>query len=259
MQAVRRWRGAATVLAQSGSAVRRGGLRSPARRLLTELGVELATDTERLSVPGRRGTLIVANHLSWLDIVAALAIEPTTFLAKREVGRWPLIGTMARRGGTRFVDRNELRRLPVVVDEVARTLRSGRSVVVFPEGTTWCGRCGGGKFRRAAFQAAIDAEAPIRPLTIEYRQGDELSTVASFVGDDTVLASLRRVTRASDLRVRVSAHEAFEPDSDRRELAARAETVVLRGNRTRSVLRHDRSSVAAAPSGPPAVHQAAHV
>jgi 1-acyl-sn-glycerol-3-phosphate acyltransferase len=222
MQAVRRWRGAATVLARSGSAARDGELRSPARRLLTELGVELATDTERLSVPGARGTLIVANHLSWLDVVAALAIEPTAFLAKREVGRWPLIGALARRCGTLFVDRNEVRRLPGVVEELARTLRSGRSVLVFPEGTTWCGRCRGGEFRRAAFQAAIDAGAPVRPLTFEYRQGDEPTTVASFVGDDTVLASLGRVTRASDLRVRISAHEAFEPDGDRRTLAARA-------------------------------------
>jgi 1-acyl-sn-glycerol-3-phosphate acyltransferase len=226
MQAVRRWRGALTVLAGAGSALRSGGLRPPARRLLTELGVEVATDTDRLSAPGARGTLIVANHLSWLDIVAALAIEPTAFLAKREVGRWPLISALARGCGTLYIGRNDLRGLPAVVGSVAATLRSGRSVLVFPEGTTWCGRHGGGVFRRAAFQAAIDAGAPMRPLTFEYFQGDEPSAVASFVGDDTLLRSLRRVTRASSLRVRVTAHEAFEPLGDRRELAARASLVV---------------------------------
>ncbi|TVT25754.1 1-acyl-sn-glycerol-3-phosphate acyltransferase [Amycolatopsis acidiphila] len=241
---MRRWRGALTVLAGAGSAVRNGGLRPPARRLLTELGVEVATDNDRLAAPDARGSLIVANHLSWLDIVTALAIEPTAFLAKREVGRWPLIGGLARRCGTMFIGRNELRGLPAVVADLAGALRSGRSVLVFPEGTTWCGRCGGGEFRRAPFQAAIDARAPIRPLTFEYLQGDEPSTVASFVGDDTLLASLRRVTQASDLQVRVTAHDAFEPDGDRRELAARAEASV------RSVL------TSARPRG---IRQAAHV
>ncbi|TNC28535.1 1-acyl-sn-glycerol-3-phosphate acyltransferase [Amycolatopsis alkalitolerans] len=220
---MRRWRGA---LAASGSAARGGELRSSARRLLTELGVEVVTDAERLSVPGARGTLIVANHLSWLDIVAALAIEPTAFLAKREVGRWPVVGGLARRCGTRFIDRHQLRGLPAVVVDVASTLRSGRSVLVFPEGTTWCGSHGGGTFRRAAFQAAIDARAPIRPVTLGYRQGGEPSTVASFVGEDTLLNSLRRVVRARDLRVEVEVHEAFEPYADRRELAARAEAAV---------------------------------
>ncbi|GHF72846.1 1-acyl-sn-glycerol-3-phosphate acyltransferase [Amycolatopsis bartoniae] len=218
---MRRWRDVASAL------TRGGDLRSRARRLLTDLGVDLASDTDRLGVPGR-GTLIVANHVSWLDVVAALAVEPTAFLAKREVGRWPVVSSLARRCGSRFIDRDELRGLPEVVAGLADTLRSGHSVVVFPEGTTWCGRCGSGTFRRAAFQAAIDAAAPIRPVTFEYRQGAEPSTVAAFVGEDTLLASLRRVVRASDVQVRVEAHPAFEPDGDRRELAARAEAAVRR-------------------------------
>ncbi|WP_236789819.1 1-acyl-sn-glycerol-3-phosphate acyltransferase [Amycolatopsis sp. GM8] len=227
MQTVRRWRGALAMLARTASTLRDGEFRAPARRLLTELGVEVATDADQLSVPGARGTLVVANHVSWLDIVAALAIEPVAFLAKREVGRWPMIGRIARRAGTRFISRDELRGLPGVVADLADTLRSGRSVLVFPEGTTWCGRYGG-VFRRAAFQAAIDAEAPIRPVTFAYRQGDEPSTIAAFVGDDTLVNSLRRVTRARDLRVVISAHEAFAPVGDRRALAARAEAEVRR-------------------------------
>lgn len=243
MQSVRRWGGALNVLTGARSAVRSGGLRTPARRLLAELGVQVATDTDRLSVAGARGTLIVANHLSWLDIVVALAIEPTGFLAKREIAGWPLVGALARQCGTLFIGRDELRELPAVVGELAGTLRAGRSVLVFPEGTTWCGRCGGGTFRRAAFQAALDAGAPIRPVTFEYRQGDQPSTVASFVGDDTVLRSLRRVTRASALNVRVSAHDPLEPDGDRRELAARAEARVFPASAAAPVLSGSRTAV----------------
>ncbi|HVW43488.1 MAG TPA: 1-acyl-sn-glycerol-3-phosphate acyltransferase [Amycolatopsis sp.] len=216
---MRRRAAATSVLAGS---LRRHDLREPARRLLEKLEVSLAANTDRLSVPGDRGTLIVANHISWLDIVAALAVEPTAFLAKHDVRRWPVIGSLAARHGTVFVDRHEMRRLPQVVAGLAGALRSGRSVVVFPEGTTWCGRCGQGVFRRAAFQAAIDAGAPIRPVTLEYDQGGEPSTAAAFVGDDPLLASLGRVTRARDLRIRLTAQPAFAADGDRRELAARA-------------------------------------
>lgn len=248
MTALRRWRGAAAVLACAPAAARGDGLGSPARRLLEELGVEVVADSERLSVPATRGTLVVANHLSWLDIVASLAVEPTGFLAKREVRDWPVLGRLAERRGTLFLGRAELRQLPRVVRELADTLRSGRSVLVFPEGTTWCGGAHdsahdsahntahrGGKFRRAVFQAAIDAGAPIRPVTFEYRQGGERSTVASFVGDDTLAASLRRVVRARDLSVHVCAHEPFSPVGDRRDLAARAEAVVHGWDRGRSL------------------------
>jgi len=207
-------------------AVSQRDLRTSARRLLTELGIGLDTNADRFSVPDRRGTLIVANHISWLDIVATIAVEPTAFLAKHEVRGWPLIGSLAAGCGTVFVDRREMRRLPEVVAGIADALRAGRSVVVFPEGTTWCGRCGQGVFRRAAFQAAIDADAPIRPLTVAYRQDGEPSTVPAFVGDDTIATSLRRVIRADGLKVALTAHPALDPDTGRRELAERAELSV---------------------------------
>ncbi|NKQ55085.1 1-acyl-sn-glycerol-3-phosphate acyltransferase [Amycolatopsis sp. K13G38] len=220
---MRRWAAVTSVLT---GASRRADLRTSARRLLDELGIGLSTNSERLSVPGETGTLVVANHVSWLDIVAAIAVEPTAFLAKHEVRTWPLIGSLAARCGTVFVDRREMRRLPEAVAGIAATLRAGRSVVVFPEGTTWCGRCGPGEFRRAAFQAAIDAGAPIRPVTLEYRQDGEPSTAAAFVGDETLATSLNRISRADGLEVRLTAHPALDPDGDRRELAARAELSV---------------------------------
>ncbi|HVV11128.1 lysophospholipid acyltransferase family protein [Amycolatopsis sp.] len=225
---MRRWQAVTSVLAGTSAAVRRRELGAQARRLLSELDIDLSANTDRLSVPGERGTLLVANHVSWLDIVAALAIEPVGFLAKREMREWPVLGGVAVRCGTTFIDRDELRGLPFVVSDLTSLLLSGRSVLVFPEGTTWCGHCRsadglpGGVFRRAAFQAAIDASALIRPVTFEYHQGGEPSTVASFVGTDTLFTSLRRVVRADGLGVRVTAQPAFAPDGDRRALAARA-------------------------------------
>ncbi|WP_405719627.1 lysophospholipid acyltransferase family protein [Streptomyces sp. NBC_00046] len=118
---------------------------------------------------GTTGTLVVANHISWLDIPLVAAVFPGRMLAKSEIRGWPLLGPLAARGGTLFVERDRLRALPTTVRTIGAALRGGSRVVVFPEGTTRCGRGTGGRFAPAAFQAAIDADATIRPVRITYR------------------------------------------------------------------------------------------
>lgn len=204
-----------------------GTLRGQARSVLAALGIRLEAGREPLTVPGGgTGTLIVANHISWLDVVAVLAVEPVTLLAKREIGRWPVIGTLARRVGTRFIDREALRELPSSIADLASTLRSGRSVLAFPQATTWCS-APGGRFRRATFQAALDAGAPVRPVTIAYEQLGAPSTVAAFLGDEDFVTSLRRVAGASALTVRITPHPPL-PLTDRRSLANEARSAVGR-------------------------------
>ncbi|MFD0473842.1 lysophospholipid acyltransferase family protein [Nonomuraea thailandensis] len=148
------------------------------------------------------GTLVVANHISWLDPLVIAATVPSRPLAKREVAGWPVISTLVAGAGALFIDRDRLTALPSAVAGVAGALRAGDTVVAFPEGTTWCGR-GMGGFRRAVFQAAIDAGADVRPATLRYREGREPSTRACFVGDDSLLASLLRVAATRDLVVEV--------------------------------------------------------
>lgn len=203
-------------------------VRRRAGRLLTDLGIRLACEAEELAVPGATtGTLVVANHISWLDALALLAVQPATLLAKREVGQWPVVGTLVRRAGTRFIDRDGLRGLPDTVRELAALLRSGQSVVVFPEGTTWCS-APGGPFRRATFQAALDAGAPVRPVTLTYTCQGAPTTLPAYVGDGTFAGSLRRVAGARGLSVLVTAHPALQPyGHDRRSLAALARTAVF--------------------------------
>ncbi|MEU1132553.1 lysophospholipid acyltransferase family protein [Streptomyces sp. NPDC005900] len=203
-------------------------LRAEARAVLGALGVRLETGGARcLSAPDGTGvgTLVVANHISWLDAVALLAVEPVRVLAKREVGRWPVVGTLARRAGTRFIDRGgSPRRLPDMVEELAGDLRGGASVLVFPQATTWCAAAGG-RFRRAAFQAAADAGAPVRPVTVAYRQAGAPTATAAFLGDEDFTTSLRRVAAARGLTVRITAHPPVR-GADRRILAATARQAV---------------------------------
>ncbi|GAA3556757.1 lysophospholipid acyltransferase family protein [Nonomuraea rosea] len=144
------------------------------------------------------GVLVVANHVSWLDPLVIAATVPSRPLAKREVAAWPVVGRLTAASGALFIDRDRLSALPAAVETIANALRAGHTVAAFPEGTTWCGR-GMGRFRPAVFQAALDAGAEIRPVTLRYREGETHSTRPSFVGDDSLLASALRVTATRGL------------------------------------------------------------
>ncbi|MEV0726826.1 lysophospholipid acyltransferase family protein [Micromonospora purpureochromogenes] len=214
------------------AASRATALRGWARATARALGVRL----EVRGRPPRRRALLVANHVSWLDVLAVLAVTPARMLAKREVRAWPLVGVLARAGGALFVDRARPRELPATVARIAGALRAGDPVAVFPEGTTWCGTVNAGDcrpgrgFRPAVFQAAIDAGAPVVPLRVGYRCAatGEATTAAAFLGDDTLWRSVRRVLAARDLvvTVRVAAALHPAPDADRRALARAAESAV---------------------------------
>ncbi|MFE9585366.1 lysophospholipid acyltransferase family protein [Streptomyces microflavus] len=183
--------------------------------------------------PGSGGELVVANHISWLDIPLVASVLPGRMLAKSEVGRWPLLGRLAGLGSTLFIDRDRLRALPGAVDTVAAALRAGSRVVAFPEGSTWCGRGSGGVFRPAVFQAAIDAGVSVRPVRITYGTAGAVA----FVGDDPLAASLWRVVRAAGLTAEVdvlapipAGARAFVPASGgpgRRTLARAARAAVV--------------------------------
>ncbi|MGR4852705.1 lysophospholipid acyltransferase family protein [Streptomyces sp. LARHCF252] len=169
--------------------------------------------------------LLVANHISWLDIPLLAAVRPARMLAKTEVRRWPVAGPLAARGGVLFIDRDRLRALPGTVARIAEVLREGRAVGVFPEGSTWCGRSQG-VFRRAVFQAALDAGAAVQPVHLRYRiAGGPPSTAPAFVGDDTLPASVWRVVSARGLVAEVDVQDVIPPGAhtDRRSLARAAQ------------------------------------
>ncbi|MDN3026973.1 lysophospholipid acyltransferase family protein [Streptomyces sp. S.PB5] len=171
------------------------------------------------------GLLLVANHISWLDIPLLAAVRPARMLAKREIRQWPVAGALAARGAL-FIDRERLRALPDTVARIARSLRDGHAVAVFPEGSTWCGRAHG-TFRRAVFQAALDAGAPVQPVHLRYRLdgGTAASTAPAFVGEDTLLASVWRVVSARGLVAEVEVRDVIPAGvhADRRSLAEAAQ------------------------------------
>lgn len=204
--------------------------RARARWLQGSCRVIVRAAGARLRVSGRitGGGLVVANHLSWLDILVLDGLTPLRMLAKVEVRGWPVIGALAARTGAVFVDRAGLRALPAVVAGTAEALRSGATVGVFPEGTTWCGEAAG-EFRRAPFQAALDAGVPVWPVAITFRGADgSPARAAAFVGDQTLVDSLVRVARMRDLVCDVAVLPVIPVGAaaDRRELARLASDAV---------------------------------
>ncbi|MBB3665844.1 1-acyl-sn-glycerol-3-phosphate acyltransferase [Prauserella sediminis] len=195
------------------------------RGLLAALGIRLVVHGE-LDGSGR-GALVVSNHISFADILGLNATRPMRALAKREIASWPVLGTLASRAGTVFLDRERLSALPAAVDALATALRSGALITVNPEGTTWCGSASG-RFRPALFQAAIDAGVPVRPVAVRYLAGGRETTRPAFIGPESLIASLRRTVAIPDLTLELTVCPEIAPGraGDRRELAALADAAV---------------------------------
>jgi 1-acyl-sn-glycerol-3-phosphate acyltransferase len=175
-----------------------------------------------------RGALVASNHISWLDAVAINAVQPMRAQAKKELAHWPIIGKLASAARTVYLDRENLRSLPIAVEELRQALRGGSLVNVCPEGTTWCGLANG-RFRPAMFQAAIDADVPVIPFVLRYRLQDGRDTTApAFIGDETLVTSLRRTARTRGLVLEVHVLDPIESSAirDRRQLAAVTQTAV---------------------------------
>ena len=129
-------------------------------RLLGILGVNL-----QVSGTTCRHGLLVANHVSWLDVFVISSIAPATFVCKSEVRHWPLIGLLCARTDTVFLERGSRTAAQRVNQTLAGKLRNGEQVAVFPEGTTSPG-VSLLAFRAALLQSAIDAETDVQPLAL---------------------------------------------------------------------------------------------
>ncbi|MFJ4685301.1 lysophospholipid acyltransferase family protein [Streptomyces sp. NPDC088789] len=209
---------AAALVLPAGRRIPPGVIRRWCRTLVRAAGVRL-TLTGAAAPTG--GLLLVANHVSWLDIPLLAAVRPARMLAKSDIRHWPVAGALAARGGTLFIDRDRLSTLPHTVGALAEALRRGAAVGVFPEGSTWCGRAQG-PFRRAAFQAALDAHVPVQPVHLRYRHTDGPPSAApAYIGEDSLLTSVWRVVRTRDLVAEVAVRPPIPPGThpDRRALA----------------------------------------
>ncbi len=136
--------------------------------------------------------LLVANHLSWLDIEVVHSQVAAGFVAKAEISRWPLIGWLARRGGTIYHRRGNSESLHGVMHLMLERLRRGLPVAVFPEGRATSGKAVG-PFHARIFQPAVLAGVPAQPVALKYGEGGCAQTLVAFRPDEHFLGNFLRL------------------------------------------------------------------
>lgn len=174
-----------------------------------------------------QGALLVANHISWLDVYALNAVKPSCFVAKSEVRSWPLLGLLCRRAQTIFIERNLRRDTLRANGLIAERLGLGECVALFPEGTTTDG-LQVRHFHSSLLQCAIDTGCAVYPVTIRYHDGSgRYCNDAAFIGDMTLLQSLRRILFCHSLHATLVFLPAISgARGNRRSLATGAHTAI---------------------------------
>ncbi len=175
------------------------------------------------------GTLVVANHVSWLDIFAMSALFPSSFIAKQEISTWPVLGKMGRNAGTVFINRNSRKDVEPINQAIAAALKAGQNVSFFPEAKTSSG-LDVLPFKAALFQSAMDADAPIQTMVLRYYDHNGRRTDIPSYADVSLAKSLWRIVSMPELHIRVDfakpIHPAALPGQDRFALKDAAEAYV---------------------------------
>ncbi len=176
-----------------------------------------------------RPFLLVSNHLSYVDIFLLAGLFGCVFVAKSEIARWPLIGHLCRAVGTIFVDRQSRRDALRVGTQIHETLAAGRSVVVFPEGTT-----SGGEtvepFKASLLAPAAAQEVPVYGAALSYQTPADVPPARLSVcwwADMQLVPHLFGLFRLPSFCASVNFAEAPIQDSDRKRLARRLHTAIL--------------------------------
>lgn len=199
-----------------------------ARSLLAGFGVK----PQKSGALSEEPALIVCNHLSWLDILVLLALVPdASFIAKSEIAAWPVIGRITKATGSIFIDRSRKRDLLRVIPAIQDSFASGRSVVLFGEGTTTDGTSTL-PFRSSLFESAVRSGVRVVPVAFRPEtgpQGPDVRTHVCWWGNMRLLPHLPKVAGTKTIQFRTSfGQELVSCGSERKELSARAHDSVSR-------------------------------
>jgi len=217
-----------------------------ARKFLRIIRVQLSIDG-RLPACGQQGVILVANHISWLDILVILAAYPVRFVAKAEISTWPLLGRLCRNAETLFIEREKRSDTLRINQQIDSVLKSGHSIVIFPEGTT-----GNGDilqhFHASLLQSAVTAKALLCPVALRYSNSDGSRNTSAAYVDVTILQSLMQILAEPEICAELIFCEPVpSADRNRRELARLAEKAIAQTLSLNVV-----HTVAEIPSGLPA-------
>lgn len=205
---------------------RRALIRRWSERLLKLMRVE--TRIAGMPAEGLPGNvLIVANHISWLDIFVLNTIEPARFIAKSELRRWPLVGYLIAGCGTLFLERGSRRDAHRINEQARDVLAAGDTIAIFPEGTTTDGTTLL-PFYGSLLQPVVDAGGAVQPIALRYCSPDGAhSDAPAYVGATSFMTSYWRVLGERQLIVEITLPPALPARGrHRRELSREAEVAI---------------------------------
>lgn len=192
-------------------------------RLTRILALQITTS----GIEPQPATLVVCNHISWLDIVVLGHLMPTCFLSKSEVRQWPLIGWLAMRAGTLFIRRGG-GEANNISQTIGRHLLHEGILTLFPEGTTTDGRDVRPFFSRL-MAAAIETRTPLTPVAIRYHLDGRLDDeVAPYIGDQSLGENILGLLSRPGGAVHVHFGSPIEAHGmERKKLADRARMAIV--------------------------------
>jgi 1-acyl-sn-glycerol-3-phosphate acyltransferase len=200
--ALRGWNTVVFRFPAMGQPQREASVQAWAQRMLEELGVGLEV---RGITPTAGPMMLVANHISWLDIVVLHAAHHCRFVSKSDVAHWPLIGRLAPAAGTMYIERESRRDALRVVHHMTEGLLEGDILAIFPEGTTSDG-ISMLPFHANLIQAAVSAHAPVQPVALRFTDAatGANSLTPCYIGDDSLVGSLWRTVSGPRITAVVS-------------------------------------------------------
>lgn len=186
----------------------------------------LGLSVEVVGTPPKDSALLLANHVSWLDVPALGGLGAIAFLSKAEVRRWPVVGWLAAAAGTQFIARGE-GQAAAVGERIGGHLAGHGCLALFPEGTTTDGSEVKPFFPRLLAAAGM-AGVPVVPVALRYHRDGKLDPVAPFIGEESIVSHLCRVLVTREMHVQVAFGQSLDPaDFDRRRLATRARAEIV--------------------------------
>ena len=190
-------------------------------RLLRILKVKVMIHGDPAVLFGTKPYLLVANHISWLDIHIINSIRPVIFVAKADVSKWPIFGYLANMLGTIFLKREKLSDIKRVIQVMKEKLTHQEIVAIFPEGTSTDGRSVL-PFKSNLFEAAHQAEVDVLPITIQYTENNQYSNRAAFIGEMELMDSIKNILKSDNLVVHIHISDKLSGHLTRQEMAFQA-------------------------------------
>jgi 1-acyl-sn-glycerol-3-phosphate acyltransferase len=194
------------------------------KRLLSIFEIKVEVTGLGTYLINQKKYLMVANHISWMDIIVIQSIKPCIFVAKSDVASWPLFGWVAQMTGTIFIKRDKVSDIKKALKKMKRRLIK-RSVCIFPEGTSTSGRYLL-PFKSNLFQSSIDTNKSILPLCLRYEQNNTYSDKAAFVDDMSLVDSINKIKQEKDIYVIVEVLQPIRPRYNRKELASYTQEMI---------------------------------